>query len=96
MSQHRPPDPEKVEILVDVLGAAIRTHIAMARKAHPGDNGKLVDAVREALNAMASVAAMTVSAAPTSANLFDFFLDAYRAQIAACIEQKINPRGPKT
>jgi hypothetical protein len=96
MSQHPKPDPEMVEIVVDQLGTVVRGHIAAARKAHPGDNGKLVDAVREALNAMASVAAMTVSAAPTSANLFDFFLDAYRAQIAACIEQKINPRGPKT
>lgn len=83
------PDPEKVEILVDKIGAIVRDHVRLARGAPAGD---VIEAAREALNALATVGAFTVSGLPTSAMAFDFFLDAFRGQIAANIEHRINPR----
>ena len=82
----RPPDPEKVEILVDKIGAIVREHVQASRGTTPGN---VVEAAREALNALAGVAAFTVSGLPSSANAFDFFLEAFRGQIAANIEHKI-------
>ncbi len=87
------PDQEKVEIVVDKLGHVIRAHIRAAKQSTPTpDQDRIVEAAREALNALAIIAAMTVSGAPTSAGLFDFFLAAFRTQIAAIISQKINPQ----
>ena len=86
------PDPEQVEILVDKIGSIIREHIRKARGPDKAEPGRVVEAAREALNALATVGAFTVSALPSSAVAFDFFLDAFRGQIAANIEHKINPR----
>lgn len=86
------PDPEKVEILVDKIGAIVRDHVRAARGKDAAAPGRVIEAAREALNALASVGAFTVSGLPTSAGGFDFFMDAFRSQVAAIIEHKINPR----
>ncbi len=91
------PDQEKVEIIMEKLGHIVRAHIRAARSSPSStpEPGRVVEAAREALNAMASVAALTVSGCPSSTGLFDFFLDAFRMQIAANIAHKMNPQPKK-
>lgn len=78
------PDAEKVEIIVDKVAHIIRAHIRAG--------GGSVESIREGLNGLAAVAAMVVGGAPTSTQSFDFFLDAFRQQVAAEIEHKMNPQ----
>lgn len=86
------PDQEKVEIIVEKLGHVVRSHIRAARTSTTTpDIGRIVEAAKEALNALAILGALTVSGCPQSDGLFDFFLQAFRQQIAAEINRKMNP-----
>lgn len=94
MTEHA-PDAEKVEIIVEKLGHIVRAHVRAARSATGSpmpEAARIIEAAREALNALAILAAMTVSGCPSSVGLFDFFLTAFRMQIAAEIERKMNPK----
>lgn len=78
-------DPERLEILVDKLGGVIREHMAASRGSVTG--------IQTALNALASVAGLTVTGAMSR---FPSAPQFFRTALAAQIDRNLSNKGPTT
>lgn len=80
---HAPPvDAEKVEVLVNRFADVFRSHCTAS--------GRTPQSIREALNAMACVAGLAITAAPPQlGDCLEYFVWATRNQISRALAEKL-------